>query len=169
MMILALTLLVTSAAPATAQFGGLFGGGSQVPEISAQKLRELQLQQDKADQNAGGGDQTAATAFVLVDVRTEAEQQVSMLPGAITKEEYEKHSDKYQDKKVICYCTVGGRSGKYAKQLADKGIDAVNFKGSIIGWCEAELPLVDPQGQPTNRVHVTSPRLKVPSQYKPVW
>jgi len=105
---------------------------------------------------------------VLVDVRSEMEINVSVIPGAITEAMYEQNVAKYRDKLVISYCTVGGRSGTYAKQLADKGVKVKNYQGSILKWVDAGLPLVTLDGEPTNRIHTYSDRYKIPAEYEQV-
>ncbi len=158
--------LASQSAPA--QFGGLFGG-PKIETISTDELQSLlkKQQQVAADAKASGGDAPQAD-FVLVDVRSDAEVNVSIIPGAITKKQYEANRQAYQGRTVIPYCTVGGRSGAYAKQLAAKGIKVKNYKGSILKWIDAELPLVTLDGQPTNRVHTYSDRYKIPSKYEQV-
>lgn len=91
---------------------------------------------------------------VLVDARTEKEQAVSMIPGAITREHYEAHRSEYQGRPVITYCTIGYRSGEYAEELSEEGVDAWNLAGSILAWTHAGKALVTPDGKTTKRVHV---------------
>lgn len=94
-----------------------------------------------------------AEPTILVDVRTPAEQAVSMLPGAITQEAFEAARELYQGKSVVTYCTIGARSGDYAEELRQEGIEVFNLKGSILSWTQAGLPLVDLDGKETKRVH----------------
>lgn len=106
--------------------------------------------------------------FILVDVRSEAEISVSIIPDAITRDELESSLDDYRNRVVIPYCTIGGRSLIYARQLSRQGIDSRNFKAGIIGWCEAGLPLATPQGDETNRVHTHTTLFRVPPTYEQV-
>lgn len=109
---------------------------------------------------------------LLVDVRSPAEQAISRLPGAISQTEFEAMlgADPQRDPQgnsqralqsvpharppVVVYCTIGYRSGLYAVHLAARGWPVVNLAGSILAWTHAQQPLVDPQGQPTDQVHV---------------
>ena len=50
--------------------------------------------------------QAERNALVL-DVRTAAEQAVSMIPGAVTVTDFESNRDNYQDQPIVCYCTIG--------------------------------------------------------------
>ena len=49
-------------------------------------------------------------SVVLVDVREAKEQKVSMIPGAISVEEFEDDEDRYEELTVVAYCTIGHRS-----------------------------------------------------------
>ncbi|WDQ17143.1 rhodanese-like domain-containing protein [Rhodopirellula sp. P2] len=152
----------------SAQFGGLFGG-PKVETIDTQTVRQLLANQKKQeDQAKQNGSEVSDPGFVVVDVRSDKETRVSVIPGAITKEMYEKDAAKYRGRLVIAYCTVGGRSGAYAKQLLGKGVKVKNYKGSILKWVDAGLPLVTLKGEPTNRVHTYSDRYKIPSKYEQV-
>jgi len=103
---------------------------------------------------------------VLVDVRTPAEQKVSMIPTAIRKETFERTRDAYTDHTIVAYCTIGYRSGLYVKELHGKGdceagglkgggLKALNLRGSILDWSLEGYPLVDEKtGLETKRVHV---------------
>lgn len=164
-----LSVICAVSAPANAQFGGLFGGGPKVETIETDQLNQMLTTRQKAAQAAEqSGEKIAESDFVVVDVRSDQEINVSVIPGAITKAQYEKDAAKYSGKLVIPYCTVGGRSGAYAKQLAGKGVKVKNYKGSILKWVDAGLPLVTLKGEPTNRVHTYSDRYKIPAKYEQV-
>ncbi|CAM9898962.1 unnamed protein product [Ectocarpus sp. 12 AP-2014] len=101
---------------------------------------------------------------LLVDVRTEDEMKVSMLRGALTRQapqpsattclqtqEFENSSlgeaartgKKFQERSgeggeawgvVAPYCTVGFRSGQYAKKLVDLGYPSVRNSEGVVLW-----------------------------------
>ena len=76
----------------------------------------------------------------------------------------------YQSKKVVCYCTVGGRSGVYTEKLRRKGMDAVNLKGSVLAWANAGKEFVDSKGSETRAVHVSGAKWNVlPHAYSGIW
>jgi rhodanese-related sulfurtransferase len=154
--------------PATAQFGGFFGGPT-IETVETDTLADMLRERRKAESEASQADQSSPKSnFVLVDVRSDAEIAVSVIPGAITKEQFEKNRAKYADRLIIPYCTVGGRSGAYAKQLAKDGLKVKNYMGSILKWIDAGLPLVTLDGNPTNRVHTYSDRYRIPATYEQV-
>lgn len=164
-----LFLLTISPDCAEAQFGDLFGGGSNVETIETDTLAKMLSEQREAENKAKEAGMEAPPApFVVVDVRSEEEVNVSVIPGAITKAQFEKYREQYADRLVIPYCTVGGRSGAYAKQLAEDGVKVKNYKGSILKWVDAGLPLVTLKGKPTNRVHTYSDRYRIPDKYEQV-
>ena len=106
---------------------------------------------------------------VLVDVRNSPEQDVSMIPGAITKGEFEADPQAYADKTLVTYCTIGHRSGLYAQELQKSGFRVFNLKGSILAWTHAHRELADAAGA-TRKVHVAGPKWSLESSdYEPVW
>ena len=140
----ALIVLLTPVASAQ----GIFGPG--VPTISLEEIREAEKHGE---------------TLQFVDVRAEAEMAVSMIPGAITRREYERNPAAYEDARIVPYCTVGARSARYTRELRDRGVAAVNYRGSIIDWAENGGPLVTPEGEPTMRVHTYSKWFSVPEPY----
>ncbi|WP_404308721.1 rhodanese-like domain-containing protein [Neorhodopirellula lusitana] len=154
--------------PVSAQFGGFFGGPKVETIGTADLSRLLQQQQQVEAKSEERGTNSPQSSFVVVDVRSEAEVKVSVIPGAITKAQYEKNRRQYQGRTVIPYCTVGGRSTAYAKQLAKAGVKVKNYQGSILKWVGAGLPLVTLDGQSTNRVHTYSDRYRIPAKYEQV-
>ncbi len=85
-------------------------------------------------QNLEPKDILALDNVVYVDVRESREQYVSMIKDAITKKQYLDNQSRYKEKVVVSYCTIGYRSGKFAEDLLNKGIDAVNMKGGVLLW-----------------------------------
>jgi rhodanese-related sulfurtransferase len=81
----------------------------------------------------------------LLDVRTRAEFDVSHLRGA-------KHVEPgaaaatvggRKDQPIVTYCSVGYRSGAFAKKLGDAGYTNVaNLEGSIFRWANEGRPIV---------------------------
>lgn len=121
---------------------GLIKGFEQkfgVNQITAEDVMQLQKKKAKV---------------VLVDVRERSEMTTSMIPGAISKQQFEKEKDKYRASKVVSYCTIGYRSSAYVKSLTSQGFDAVNLRGSILLWAHAGGALVDLKGSQTKKVHV---------------
>ncbi|GEM_PF-1237175 len=104
----------------------------------------------------------ADTNLVLIDIRQPKEQEVSMLPHALTTNEF---AEKFRhgipkDKRLVVYCTIGYRSGKYAETLVRQGIKSENLEGGILAWSfvGGELFTKDKDGSliPTNRIHTYS-------------
>jgi rhodanese-related sulfurtransferase len=100
------------------------------------------------------------TDLVLIDVRQPEEQKVSMLAHALTPQEF---ADKFRHgipkgKRIVVYCTIGYRSGKYADQLALQNINAENLEGGMLAWSHIGGTFyekdADGHGVVTNRVHV---------------
>lgn len=98
--------------------------------------------------------------LVLIDIRQPREQEISMLPHAITTAEFAtrfRHGIP-KEKRLVAYCTIGYRSGKYAEELAKQGIKAENLEGGVLGWSFAggKFLTKDAKGDwiETTRIHV---------------
>ena len=125
----------------------------EVRDISAQRVMTLM-----AEGNA-----------VFIDIRESREQQVSMLPGAITEKEFIKDPAKYKDAVKIAYCTISYRSGKFAQKLQKKGIPVYNLKGGILAWIHDGGKVYDQNGE-TDRIHVYGRKWDLgPKRYQAVW
>lgn len=108
-------------------------------------------------------------AVVFLDTRKPEEMAVSRLPGAITTKEFLEQPQRYKDRTVVSYCTVGYRSGVFARDMAQSGVKMVNLSGSILAWIHAGGPVFDPQGRQTRRVHVFGDRWDLaPAGYETV-
>ncbi|MCR9198879.1 MAG: rhodanese-like domain-containing protein [Planctomycetaceae bacterium] len=135
--------------------------------------------------------------FVFVDVRPPAERDVSMIPGAVTAEEFARrqqvgppsaghpsaghpagvdadHADdgpiKQEGQMIVAYCTAGYRSGVFAREQNKRGQPVVNLRGGLLSWCDQQQPLTTADGQPTHRVHVYSRMWNLVSNpYEGVW
>ena len=106
---------------------------------------------------------------VLIDIRQPAEQQISMLPAAITEEEFVGDPAKYEDAVKVVYCTISYRSGKFAQKLQKKGILVYNLRGGILGWVHAGGKVYDQNGE-TQRIHVYGRKWNLgPKHYRGVW
>ena len=56
--------------------------------------------------------------ILFVDTRKPEEMAVSMLPGAISEEQFLKDPGKFKEKRIVVYCTISYRSGKFAQEMA---------------------------------------------------
>ena len=94
-------------------------------------------------------------APLLLDVRTRAEFEVSHLQRATHVEPDTPASTVRagKDRTVVTYCSVGYRSGAFAKKLTDAGFkNVVNLEGSIFRWANEGRPLVR-DGRRADKVH----------------
>lgn len=107
------------------------------------------------------------TGLVLIDVRQPREQEVSMLPHALTTAEF---AEKFRHgipagKRLVVYCTIGYRSGKYLLELAKQNIRAENLEGGILAWSfvGGRLLAKDAKGGwvETNHIHVYAPEWNI--------
>jgi rhodanese-related sulfurtransferase len=107
---------------------------------------------------------------LFLDVREQKEIEVSKIPNAITKEQFEDNPEIYKDKKIIAYCTIGYRSSKFAEKWNKRGFKMSNLRGSLLLWTHAEGALVDTYGKPTNQVHVYGKKWNlIPKSYQSIY
>jgi rhodanese-related sulfurtransferase len=106
---------------------------------------------------------------VLVDVREPREVEVSIIPGAIPKQEFEENRNLYAGRPVVVYCTIGWRSGLYASRLRREGADALNLVGGVLGWAHAGEDFFDGEDA-TRSLHVYGPTWNLaPDGYSTEW
>lgn len=107
--------------------------------------------------------------IVSVDIRDREEQNVSMLPGAMTESEFLADPEKFNGCNVLCYCTIGYRSGLFVKQHGNRFPFLRNLYGGLLLWLHAGGSL-EHGGEKTCRVHVYGPRWALqPVGYLPVF
>ena len=121
-------------------------GAPDLPTVSTGRL---------AARLEDGSDRT-----LLLDVRTEAEAAVSMIPGARRVDPGASAADLEaalegvgRDRPVVVYCAVGARSAAVGRRLQEVGFGRVeNLEGSIFRWANERRPLEDGDG-PVTVVH----------------
>ena len=118
-----------------------------------QHLQQLQLQLrleiNLSTRNSNEDDtMNNIPQYTLVDVRSKPEQQVSMIPNAITLDQFEANLNANRNDKhaspsekevhvVVTYCTIGYRSGLEAQRLRDQyNLNVRNLDG-IVGYTHA--------------------------------
>ena len=106
---------------------------------------------------------------VIVDVREQAELEVSRLPNSITPKELESYLEGHEKQRIVIYCTIGYRSGKFTRSLKKKGVVAYNLEGGILAWVHHGGP-IEHDGKPTRQVHVYGKQWNLlPEAFEPVW
>ncbi len=113
-----------------------------VPLIQAEALDSLQQHKN----------------VMILDTRAPEEYQISHLPGALhvgfEAFDVDQLEDVPRDQEIVVYCTVGYRSERIGEQLQQAGFKQVkNLYGGIFAWKNRDLEVVNPEGQPTDKVH----------------
>ena len=109
--------------------------------------------------------------FVLVDVRTDEERGVSILPGAISAEVFEARLSELTGEggTVVAYCTIGARSSAYAREMGKRGVEMLNLEGSVLAWTHAGGEF-QTGASPTKRLHVYGRRWNLAADgYETIW
>ncbi|PCJ55480.1 MAG: hypothetical protein COA79_20485 [Planctomycetota bacterium] len=107
--------------------------------------------------------------YILVDVRKPNEQNISMLPGAISISSFRINKTKYKKKIIVFYCTIGYRSGEMIKEFSKDNFDIYNLKGSILSWVLHGYPVFK-DNKKVKEVHVYGRSWNIlPKEYKAVW
>ncbi len=161
--------LFLDCAVVSAQSGGIKQANGKVEVIETEELIKLIAErQAEIEKYQALNEPVPPSSFVLVDVRSEREMEVSILPTAISKAEFEENIEEYRGRIVIPYCMVGGRCGEFSKKLAEAGWKVKSYRGSIIEWAQNKQPLVTANGEPTTRIHTNGKKFDLPPQYKQV-
>ncbi len=95
------------------------------------------------------------SAPVLLDVRAREEFAVSHLAGAehVQPDAPASAINHPKSRAIVTYCSVGYRSGAFAKKLLDAGYtNVVNLEGSIFAWANEGRPVVQ-KGCRVEKVH----------------
>jgi rhodanese-related sulfurtransferase len=73
---------------------------------------------------------------ILVDVRTEAENQAGTTPNSIniSVDDLRNHIEALQGKRVLVHCQVGQRGHTATQILRGHGINALNLDGGYLTW-----------------------------------
>lgn len=93
----------------------------------------------------------SAPSAYLLDVREVDEWQAGHAPDAvhIPMMDLPGHLDRLpRDRRIICICRSGNRSGRITEFLRQQGFDAVNMVGGMIAWAGSGLPIVRGDGAP---------------------
>ena len=127
-------------------------GAFDVPVLTAQELIALREKDD--------------AKVIVVDVRTAAERRVARLPRSVSRCYFEAlrlnaDAASLRGVKIVVICTVGRRSGSYARQLVMRGCENVFNSQGIVAYSHHHLArgagphaLVDEEGRPATRLHV---------------
>jgi rhodanese-related sulfurtransferase len=99
--------------------------------------------------------------WLIIDVRNQEEREVSMLPGAISFEDFLMRQDGHQRRPLLLYCTIGCRSGSCVEDLLEDGFEAYNLWGGVLAWAHHGQVFINPEGEETVRVHVFAPKWNV--------
>ena len=92
-----------------------------------------------ADEMAGGA--------VLIDVRTERENEAGAIPGSVCipvdslREYLEKNSADFDGKRVIVHCQVGQRGHTATQILRAHGVNVANLDGGWLTWSAGQRAL----------------------------
>ena len=99
-----------------------------------------------------------ASSTIFLDAREPREYEVSHLKGALYAGydhfDLSKISLPDENARIVVYCSVGYRSEKIAEKLIAAGYKNVaNLYGGIFEWVNQGNPIVDMNGNATNRLH----------------
>lgn len=101
--------------------------------------------------------------LIFIDTRKPAEMKISMLPNALTKEEFLKNPLKYKDLTVVGYCTISYRSGIFAKEMESEGITIHNLTGGLLAWVLEGGKVYNANGE-VKRIHVYGKKWNYPPE-----
>lgn len=118
-----------------------------IPYISVEELRMLQINGE----------------VIILDAREKEEYTISCIPSAeyigYSKFSSKKVSENIPNKEsmIVVYCTLGIRSEKIGEKLKKAGFTNVkNLYGGIFEWKNSGYPVLNLQGDETEKVHTRS-------------
>ncbi len=88
---------------------------------------------------------------VLLDVREHQEWMAGHVDGAThlpMDELPSRVGEVPRDRRIVCVCRSGNRSGHVTAWLLQQGFDAVNMAGGMRAWAAEDLPFVNMNGNP---------------------
>ena len=145
------------------------------PVGDAERLAEAQRLYEDVRPGRGGAPELTAWELlesrqptdIVVDVRSDVERAVSMIPGAIPLAELDRQAAR--GRRVIVYCTIGWRSGHEVNRLRRFGLDVHNLSGGVLVWTHAGGTLTR-DGVAVRDVHVYgAPWSFARSDFTAVW
>jgi rhodanese-related sulfurtransferase len=108
--------------------------------------------------------------WIIIDARSVIERAISIIPGALSKEEFEMDMETHRGSNILIYCTVGCRCGAYARELQHMGFRSFDLWGGVLAWAWAGKEYSTPEGLSTRAVHVFGPKWNVlPQGYEGGW
>ncbi len=98
---------------------------------------------------------------IFIDAREYTEFKVSHIKNAIWAGyddfDIKRVNSVAKNKKIIVYCSVGYRSEKITNQLKEAGyLNVSNLYGGIFEWVNQNNPVVNMNGNITNKIHAYS-------------
>lgn len=103
------------------------------------------------------------TELIVLDAREPEEFEVSHIPDGefIGYNDFslENFSQKFKDKSaaIVVYCSIGIRSENIAKKIRKAGyLNVTNLYGGIFEWKNANFPVINAEGNETEKVHAFS-------------
>jgi rhodanese-related sulfurtransferase len=88
---------------------------------------------------------------LLLDVREYQEWMAGRIDGAThipMNDLPARVSELPRDRRIVCICRSGNRSGQVTAWLLQQGFDAINMTGGMRGWESHGLPFVNMNGNP---------------------
>lgn len=109
--------------------------------------------------------------WLVVDVRDRDKRNISTIPYAVDIKTLEDTVNlKKNPKRILIFDTVGREGAEITRELNRNGIAAFNLKGGIIAWALHSMPLHDPDGNKTHKIHVGKKIWDIlPDSYNTVW
>ena len=107
--------------------------GNKVPEVSA------------VDAESG------QAGHILLDVRNADEWEAGHAPGAQWVPLRELEGARFRlpmNRRIVCVCRTGARSGRAAEALISWGFEAANMVGGMKSWAESGFPVVRDDSTP---------------------
>jgi len=120
-------------------------------------VRHMQISELAKQMQKNKGTKSGKSSLLLLDIREDREFAVSHLPGAVHIRPSTKMAflvKRYRlEQPIVVYCSLGFRSGQFARKLNKAGFQKVyNLEGSIFRWANEGYTLMKGKRK-VKRVH----------------
>lgn len=106
--------------------------------------------------------------YLLVDIRSQEHIKLSIIPGAVSLNQFLTAKNNFKDKLIILYSTIGLGANEVASQLNNDGFHSVILRGGTLAWAQENFDFIH-GNNPTKEIFIENEAWNLlPDNYKGV-